>query len=85
MLRLQNSLNGKALKLVKDLGFTISAYKRAKEMFDKKHGSDRWVQMYRLHPLCKIFKKNLNRKIHYDSVKEHPKVSKITKFGCEML
>ena len=33
----------------------------------------------------KIFKKNLNRKIHYDSVKEHPKVSKITKFDCEML
>ncbi len=31
------------------------------------------------------FEKNLNRKIHYQSIKEHPRVSKITKFGCEML
>ena len=31
------------------------------------------------------FEKKLNRKIHYHSIKEHAKVSKITKFGCEML
>ena len=31
------------------------------------------------------FEKNLNRKIHYYRIKEHPKVSKITKFvvKCE--
>ncbi len=27
------------------------------------------------------FEKKLNRKIHYYSIKVHPKVSKITKFG----
>jgi hypothetical protein len=31
----------------------------------------------------KILKKNWNRKIHYHSIKEHPNVSKITKFACE--
>ncbi len=31
------------------------------------------------------FEKKLKRKFHYHSIKEHPKISKITKFGCEML
>ena len=33
----------------------------------------------------KILKKNRNSKIHYHSIKEHVKLSKIAKFGCEML
>ena len=31
------------------------------------------------------FEKFPNSKIHYHSIKEHLKFSKITKFGCEML
>ena len=31
------------------------------------------------------FKKYLNSKIHYHGIKEHPKLSKIAKFGCKML
>ena len=31
------------------------------------------------------FEKFRNSKIHYDSIKEHLKLSKIGKFGCEML
>ena len=40
--------------------------------------------MDRLHN-CKIWEKNLNRKIHYHNIKEHLKLSKIAKFDCEML
>ena len=40
MLRLQNSLKGKALRMVKDLGFTINAYERAKEKLEKKFGGE---------------------------------------------
>ena len=41
MLRLQNRLKGKALKLVKDLGISSNAYERAKEKLDKKYGGQR--------------------------------------------
>ena len=43
--RLQNSIGGKALKPVKDLGYTISRFKRAKKKLDKKYGGDRRVQI----------------------------------------
>ena len=33
----------------------------------------------------KIFEKFRNSKIHYHSIKEHLRLSKIAKFGCEML
>ena len=29
------------------------------------------------------FEKSSNRKIYYHSIEEHPKISKIAKFGCE--
>lgn len=45
MLRLQNSLTGKALKLVKVLGFTLSAYERAMETLERRYGGDRRVQI----------------------------------------
>ena len=31
------------------------------------------------------FQKFRNSTIHYNSVKEHPEISKIAQFGCEML
>ena len=36
VLRLQSSLTGKALALVKDLGYSVNAYERAKEKLEKK-------------------------------------------------
>ena len=45
MLRLQNSLKEKALKMAKDLGFSLNAYKRAKEKLDKKYGGQRRLQI----------------------------------------
>ena len=41
-------------------------------------------QMDRLHD-GQNFEKSLNRKIYYHSIEEHPKISKIAKFGREML
>ena len=38
VLLLQSSLTGKALTLVKDLGYSINAYERAKEKLEKKYG-----------------------------------------------
>ena len=31
------------------------------------------------------FEKRSNGKTHYRSIEEHPKISKIAKFGCKML
>ena len=31
------------------------------------------------------FEKSWNRKIYYNSIEEHPQISKIAKFGREML
>ena len=41
VLRLQSSLTGKALALVKDLGYSVNAYERAKEKLEKKYGGER--------------------------------------------
>ncbi len=41
MLRLQSCLTGKALKMVKDLGYSENAYKRAIEKLDNKFGGER--------------------------------------------
>ena len=51
VLRLQSSLTGKALTLVKDLGFSINAYERAKEKLEKKYGGERRLQIKHLTPL----------------------------------
>jgi hypothetical protein len=40
MLRLQSCLTGKALKMVKDLGYSDNAYKRALEKPEKKFGGE---------------------------------------------
>ena len=41
MLRLQNSLSGRALMLVKDLGYSINAYEIVKSKLEKKYGGER--------------------------------------------
>ena len=48
VLRLQSSLTGKALTLVKDLGYSINAYERAKEKLEKKYGGERRLQIKHL-------------------------------------
>ena len=48
MLRLQNSLSGKALRMVKDLGFTTNAYARAKAKLEKKYGGEMRLQLTNL-------------------------------------
>ena len=63
MLRLQNSLKGKALKLVKDLGFSSNAYERAKQKLEKKYGGQRRLQIKTLTALKnwkKVQSKNLS-------------------------
>ena len=47
VLRLQSSLTGKALTLVKDLGYSINAYERAKEKLEKKYGGESGWQKVR--------------------------------------
>ena len=63
MLRLQNSLKGKALGLVKDLGFSVHAYERAKEKLEKKYGGARRLRIKTLTALKnwkRVQSKNLN-------------------------
>ena len=48
MLRLLNSLKGRALTLVKDLGYSTHAYERAKDKLDKKYGGERRLQIKHL-------------------------------------
>ena len=48
VLRLQSSLTGKALTLVKDLGYSINAYERTKEKLEKKYGGERRLQIKHL-------------------------------------
>ena len=48
VLRLQSSLTGKDLTLVKDLGYSINAYERAKEKLEKKYGGERRLQIKHL-------------------------------------
>ena len=38
-----------------------------------------------LSPFKQNFEKNRNRQKYHHSLKEHPKFTKIAKFGCEML
>lgn len=47
-LRLLNSLKGRALTLVKDLGYSTHAYERAKDKLDKKYGGERHLQIKHL-------------------------------------
>ena len=48
MLRLQASLSGKAHSLVKDLGYSLSAYERAKKKLEKKYGGERRLRIKHL-------------------------------------
>ena len=52
MLRLQSCLTGKALKMVKDLGYSENAYKRAIEKLDNKFGGERRLAINLLTRLC---------------------------------
>ena len=46
--RLQSSLTRKALALVKDLGYSVNAYERAKEKLERKYGGERHLQIKHL-------------------------------------
>ena len=48
VLRLQSSLTRKALALVKDLGYSVNAYERAKKETRRKYGGDRRLQIKHL-------------------------------------
>ena len=48
MLRLQGCLSGKALTMVKDLGYSFNAYERAKAKLEKKCGGERRLQVKHL-------------------------------------
>ena len=48
MLRLQGSLTGKALTLVKDFGYSSAAYERAKSKLEKRYGGERRLQIKHL-------------------------------------
>ena len=48
MLRLQNSLSGKALNMIKDLGYSNAAYERAKVKLEKRFGGERRQQIKHL-------------------------------------
>jgi hypothetical protein len=48
MLRLQSSLSGKALTMIKDLGYSDAAYERAKSKLEKKYGGERRLQIKHL-------------------------------------
>ena len=48
MLRLQNSLSGKARTMVKDLGYCLNAYERAKSKLEKKYGGERRLMIKHL-------------------------------------
>ena len=48
MLRLQGSLSGKALTMIKDLGYSEAAYERAKFKLEKKYGGEKRLQIKHL-------------------------------------
>jgi hypothetical protein len=56
MLRLQSSLAGKALTLVKDLGYSSAAYERAKSKLEKRFGGERRQQIKQLTTLRNLRK-----------------------------
>ncbi len=74
VLRLQNSLSGKAhLALVKDLGYSVNAYERAKEKLERKYGGERRLQMKQLTALRgwqKVRSRNLEDMENFQSVLE---------------
>jgi hypothetical protein len=57
--RLQNSLAGRALMLVKDLGYSRNAYERAKAKLEKKYGGERWLIINHLTALRELPKVRL--------------------------
>ena len=82
MLRLISSLSGKALTLVKDLGYTESAYEKAKEKLEKKYGGQRRLQIKHLTTLRnwkKVQPRNLEDVEEFQAVLE--RVSLSTKDG----
>ena len=73
VLRLQSSLTGKALTLVRDLRFSINAYERAKEKLEKKYGGDRCLQIKHLTALRgwqKVLPRNLEDMENFQGILE---------------
>lgn len=72
-LRLQRSLTGKALALVKDLGYCVNAYERAKEKLERKYGGERRLQIKHLTALCgwqKVRPRNLEDMENFQGILE---------------
>ena len=68
MLRLQSSLSGNALVMVKDLGYSLNAYERAKSKLEKKYGGERRLMIKHLTALRdmpKIKSRNLEDMEHF--------------------
>ena len=68
MLPLQSSLSGNALVMVKDLGYSLNAYERAKSKLEKKYGGERRLMIKHLTALRdfpKIKSRNLEDMEHF--------------------
>ena len=73
VLRLQSSLTGKALALVKDLGYSLNIYERAKEKLERKYGGEKRLQIKHLTALCswqKVQSQNLEDMENFQGVLE---------------
>ena len=73
MLRLLNSLKGRALTLVKDLGYSTHAYERAKDKLDKKYGGERCLQTKHLTALRtwpRVWPRNLRDMEEFQAILE---------------
>ena len=73
VLRLQSSLTGKALALVKDLGYSVNAYERAKEKLERKYGGERCLQIKHLTALRgwqKVRPRNLEDMEYFQGILE---------------
>ena len=73
VLRLQSGLTGKALALIKDLGYSVHAYERAKEKLERKYGGERRLQIKHLTALRgwqKVRPRNLEEMESFQGVLE---------------
>ena len=78
MLRLHGSLSGKALTMIKDLGYSEAAYERAKFKLEKKYGGERRLQIKHLTTLRnwpKVQSRNLKDVEEFQALQERILIS----------
>ena len=64
-------MTGKALALVKDLGYSVNAYERAKEKLERKYVGGRPLQIKHLtalHDLQKVRSRNLEDRENFQGI-----------------